>query len=328
MFNQLNSLTQRNFLCFIKDPRRVFFTFLSPLLATIIFLLFAQSLFNTDTYFAATFGALTKLNISDADKQALIGSVESQKVVNSFIDGSFCAGLIGVTTITTALSLCSVMVDDARKKVLNDLFITPVKGGVVRLSYLAFNFIITTFISVIILCFIFVYQSIRGTFYYSNLQAFKVLGLVILSCFINSAFFVFLISYVKSNNAFSAISAGISSVIGFFIGAFIPLSKLPVTLAEISSFMPGTQMVNAMKGILLPLSTHDSSLFENLIKFNEQHTHLPNQTLLKIFDISLNSISFNHLATKEVGELTNVLYPAIFGVIFLSLNFLIDFKKV
>ncbi|MEE3928296.1 ABC transporter permease [Mycoplasmopsis ciconiae] len=331
MFSQLYFLTKRNFISFIKEPKRVFFTFLSPLLATLIFLLFAQSLFNQETYsqsITAQIYALKTDSSAFALKGDLIKTLDPNKIVDAFIDSTFLAGLLGITTITTALSLCSIMVEDAKNKVLNDLFITPVRGGVVRMSYLGFNFVINTIISLIIMVFLFIYQAFRGTFYYHTDQVFIIIALVILSCLLNSAFFIFVISYVRNTNAFAAMSAGISSVIGFFIGSFIPLTQLPQSLAQVASILPGTQMVNAMKLTILPLNKFDPSIFQKALEFNQSSgLNIETNKLLSIIDLSVSSISFNKLFGIDVSQSVNIIYCASFTLIFIFLNFAVKFKK-
>jgi len=62
---------------------------------------------------------------------------------------------------------------------------------------------------------------------------------------------VFITSFIKSINAFGAISGILGTLIGFSSGIYMPLSILPKFIQKISSLIPFTHMTIHLKRLLL-----------------------------------------------------------------------------
>ncbi|TPR54101.1 ABC transporter permease [Metamycoplasma neophronis] len=250
---ELNYLVKRNIKLFFKDKRRVFTMFFSPLVTVLIFILFAKYLFT-----AGTTGA-------------------PEEIQNQIGAGSLMVGVLSMTTLTNAISLSVLIVSDNERKVLNDLSITPVRSSSIRMSYLIVNILINIAISTLIFILMLMYvaatkgfQKVEISYGWSGWdleplldapRTFAILGVVILSAIMNSAFFAFVFSYVKSSSAFSALVGALSSVSGFFIGAFVPIDRLPKGIAQASSLLPGAQITQALKYITFNNATFSSNEF-------------------------------------------------------------------
>ncbi|MBN4084678.1 ABC transporter permease [Mycoplasma sp. CSL10166] len=230
MFSQLSNLFKRHFLIFAKDKKRIFFTFMSPMIVLLCFALFARNIY-----------------IGQMPKQT------PEIIKNQYADISLMIGLLSVTTFTNAISLSSVMVTDSERKILNDLYMTPVKTSVIRLSYLLFNIFLNILITTIMYLISIFWMLGNKTFIVNNqttipfAKGMYIWFSVIVGCILNSAIFVFIFSYVSNSAAFSALSASLSGIAGFLIGAFVPLITFPRALAEISSLIPATQISNLIK---------------------------------------------------------------------------------
>ncbi|QJR44299.1 ABC transporter permease [Mycoplasma miroungirhinis] len=231
---QLWQLYKRHFLIFIKDRKRIFFTFMSPMIVFLCFILFARTIY----------------------KESLPSSI-SETIKNQYADINLMIGLLAVTTFTSAISLSAVMISDAEKKILNDLYMTPVKSSVVRFSYLLFNIFLNIIISTLMYLVSVIWMLIDKTFEVNGIKSingakgFYIWLFVIVGCVLNSSIFVFLLSFLKSSSAFSPISAALSAIAGFLIGAFVPLQTFPREVAEISSLIPSTQISNLIKHFAL-----------------------------------------------------------------------------
>ncbi|WP_426461615.1 ABC transporter permease [Mycoplasma hafezii] len=438
MFNQVGILVKRNFWIFFKDPKRIFFTFMSPMFILIIFILFSRSLFkdalptsavmtvntsldelwiklSTNQEFVSqiqianqsTFNQILTLYLTQSAEQlqnnkmfqgiwsnevhqainqvfwthfsnfnnqdiksvfvgvqngALVfqGNItvslneffnwskqntvlsqeftdfnafksmylaslfdpkfanstyfesifnkEISKQINDFTstlkgqyaDVSLICGLLSVTTLTTAISLCSVMVEDNQKKVLNDFYITPIRTSLVRISYVVFNIAVNILITTFIYLIGMLYLIGTKSFLFSAAQVFEIFGVIILGSIINSAIFTFILSYLKSVGAFSALSASLSAGAGFLIGAFIPLSQMPAALREISSVLPSTQINN---------------LFQEVIYGQ--------------IDIFANGLAANHpvIFGQNINEWQIVLYLLGWMVLVFAMNFFANMKS-
>ncbi|MFV8401439.1 ABC transporter permease [Mycoplasma sp. 2634B] len=223
---QLHWLVRRNFLLFFKDPRKILSTFMSPIITVFLFILFGKYLFSQQVASAP---------ISELEK-------------SQFIDASMLTGLLSLSTITTALSLSVFIVQDAEKKIFNDLAITPIKPSLIRFSYLIVNIILNVLICIVLYALFLVYMAINKTItLFTVISAFQMLGVVILGAVLNSAIFTFIFSFVKSVAIYSALLGMISSMSGFFIGAFVPLEVFPEVLRQILSVLPGTQITDLLR---------------------------------------------------------------------------------
>ncbi|WLP85417.1 ABC transporter permease [Mycoplasma seminis] len=223
---QLHWLVKRNMKLFFKDPKKIIMTFFSPIITIVIFILFGRYLFASQ---------LGKAPIPDL--------VKSQ-----FADGSLLVGLLGLTSLTNAISLSVFMVQDAEKKIFNDLAITPIKPSIIRFSYLLVNILLNIIISVVMYLIVIIYMAANGTLgVMSVATGFIILGIILLGCVFNSALFSFIFSFLKSISAFSALSGALSSVSGFLIGAFIPLTILPAWLSAFSTVLPSTEVVSLLR---------------------------------------------------------------------------------
>ncbi|MCU4116956.1 ABC transporter permease [Mycoplasma zalophi] len=234
MTSQLWHLYKRHFLIFIKDKKRIFFTFMSPMIVFLCFILFARAIY-----------------------KAQLPEMVPDNIKNQYADINLMIGLLSVTTFTSAISLSSVMISDAEKKILNDLYMTPVKSSIVRVSYLLFNIFLNIIITTLMYLVSIIWMLIDKTFTVNGIKSidvekgFYIFIFIIVGCLLNSSIFVFLLSFLKSSSAFSPISAALSAIAGFLIGAFVPLQTFPRGIAEISSLIPSTQISNLIKHFAL-----------------------------------------------------------------------------
>lgn len=320
--SKLMHLTRRNLIIFFKDKRRIFFTFMSPLIVLLCFVLFAR-----------------KIYLSQMPEYL------PAKIKDQYADISMLIGLLSVTSFTNAISLSSIMVTDTERKVLNDLYISPVRAGIVRFSYLIYNIIlnicITLFIFVIGICWMGINKtlvvevkntdfqkmfnipeilktldpsklantlndsSLTKTYYsFDTAKVFIVIGLIILAAFLNSSLFVFILSFLNNTSAFSAISASLSAIAGFLIGAFVPLHTFPRAVAEFSSLIPSTHISNMIRHFITQglIFSEKDPIIQKL--FIEKHA---------IYD-------FNILFGQDIKWWGSLIYTASWTLLMMTLN--------
>ncbi|AWX69205.1 ABC transporter permease [[Mycoplasma] anseris] len=293
---QMWRLFKRNCLCFIKEPKRIFITALSPLIVFLCFILFAKNIYKEQLGFA--------FKTQEVYDGLYLFSEDAKKMLqNEYADWFLLIGLITVTTFTNALAISSVMVSDAEKKVLNDLFITPVRSSVIRFSYLFFNIVVNMVITSFIYLVTLGWMGIDHTLTFSVNVGFRIWGIAMLGCLFNSAMIVFFISYVKNIGVYSALNSVLSMVAGFLTGAFVPLNTLPRAVAETTSLFPTTQIGNLIRGSLL----------------DGKHVFL---------NSAANSRAFFFWMKPESIELWHMaLFVGIMTIFFLVLNFTVSYNR-
>ncbi|QSF13399.1 ABC transporter permease [Mycoplasma sp. Mirounga ES2805-ORL] len=222
---QINILLKRNMIRFWKSKTRIFFTFLSPLFYLLIYFLFVKN------------------TISRNAPTAEIGKIMA--------DSYLLFGIVSVTTLTSALSICSIMMEDKENQVLPDLLITPTKSSHIRFAYVLSNFIINTVVSLFVFIIVIIYMAINKTLInpWTNYVAF--IPLIVVSTLINALIFTLIVSFIKQRTIYTVLVSIVSSVIGFFIGAYTPWNIMPDFILQISSEFPQTQLTNIFKWLSL-----------------------------------------------------------------------------
>ena len=66
----------------------------------------------------------------------------------------------------------------------------------------------------------------------------KLFGVIVLSAFASSAIASFIISFLKTNSAYSAASMIVGTLIGFLVGAYIPIGNLPENVQWLVKYFP------------------------------------------------------------------------------------------
>ncbi|MBU4690338.1 ABC transporter permease [Mycoplasma sp. ES3157-GEN-MYC] len=241
---QLNALLKRNFLCFFKSKSKVFFTFLTPLIYLFIYFILIRKLM------AGGFENIP--NASKITKDALV-------------DGFLLFGIISITTITTAVTGATQIVDDKLSGVLKDISITPIKSSTIRVSFILINWIINMIIStglfLIAICYMLIkHTAINGWYNYLYF-----VPMIVLSTLFNSILFTLIFSFFKNKSVYSAFCSLFSSIIGFLIGVYIPWNSLNNNvLLQICSVIPQTQFTNVFKYLSL------ANISENDINFGKE----------------------------------------------------------
>ena len=209
----MTTLAMRNVLLYFRDKLGVFFSLLSVLLIIALFVLF---LGNTITsYYGGSFE-------------------EVNEVVNNWI----FAGILGVTTVTTTKGAFVVMVNDKVHHLYKDFYSTPVQRYRIVAGYALGAFFVGTVMSIIILVVLTSYNAIMGNHVMSLLNMTKAMGILVLSVLLNSFMIFFFTMYIKTNQAFGAISTILGTLIGFLMGIYVPIGDLPGPIQTLIRFFP------------------------------------------------------------------------------------------
>lgn len=251
-FFALVKLAGRALKIFLLDKGAVLFSLLAPLI-----LLLLYALFLGDVLFSSVSSALPPgVNLPDS-------------TVKAFIDSWVTSGVMSVGCITVSLSANTVMVQDRERGFNRDALVSPVGGGVVTLGYFLYNFVVTLFICSVTLGVCFVYLAVSGSFLMTAADVFAVVGITALSCLSSTLVNVFISGFFRSNAAFSAFVGLVSAVIGFLIGAYMPLGILPGYVRALTCFFPGSYSASLfrcffMRGALSALGGTSAEAYSSL----------------------------------------------------------------
>lgn len=228
----MGKLTNRSLKIFCKDKASIFFSMLAPLIILIVYVLFLGDM------------------QTDALKQVLTGYDIDGKVIQAFIDGWMLAGVIGVACITVSFSAQIVMVQDKEQGTLSDMLVSPIKKGILTSSYFFSNYVITILICSIVVVVEFIYLACTGWFL-SIAQVFGIIGMVLLSSISSSLFSTLICKLLKTANSHGASVGIVSAVIGFVIGAYMPVSMFPKGLQYFTLLVPGTYSASVFRNLFM-----------------------------------------------------------------------------
>ncbi len=223
----LKSLIKRNTISFLRDKAAVFFSLLSALILIVIYFLFLGKQYTTGLDFAS----------------------EELKI---FLSTSVMMGaILIINTISLSTGTMGNIVNDLQNNKLNSFLVTPVKRYKIILSYFITSVLVTTTITLLMWLGTVLYVGIISGYWYTFLTILKISGLLILFTLISTSFMMFVISFIKSVNAFGVVSGISGSFIGMVCGIYMPLFILGKTMRYIASIFPFTHMTILLKQALL-----------------------------------------------------------------------------
>lgn len=217
----VSGLVERSLKIFLKDKASVFFSLLAPLIVLGLYLLFLGDI------------------QTDGIKAAFEGASIEEKLLKNFVDAWMLAGVVSVACVTVSFSVQGITVQDREKGVLNDMLASPISRGIIDISYLISNFVVTLCICLIVLAVAFVYVAITG-WALSFVDVVLLIALTIMSVFSASVISTLVGLAFRTSSQHSAFVGIISAVIGFVMGAFMPLSAFPKGVQYVTLFVPAT----------------------------------------------------------------------------------------
>lgn len=216
--NKLFVLTKRNIKIFFSNKSNLFFSSLSLIILVILhFMVFRTQ--NAD--------ALLSTGIKFSDKWAYW-----------FSDTLMLSSLLPIAGITISLTSLAQIVADKEKNIINDLYVSPISKITLLFGYLLSSMIIN-------ICLILVYLICLSAYFYFSygvfftlLQFFSIIGVMLLSSLLGNLFVLIIISFVKREQAMGAVGTILGTLMGFVCGAYIPVSLMGDTVLKIFTCLP------------------------------------------------------------------------------------------
>lgn len=215
------SLTKRHIQVFYRDKGAVFFSLLSPLIVFLLFLLFL---------------GVTQLT---SLKESLPNVDESK--LSLFINSWAYAGIVMTTAITTGLAALGVFVADRESGRFTDFAISPVPRWKVVVSYLLATASIATIITTVVYIAAQIHLLMQGATIPTPEILIQTVGRYLLIVFSFAALSSLVITFIKSNSAFTPLSAIVGTGIGFMAGIYVPLGIMSASVANVLNALPFAQ---------------------------------------------------------------------------------------
>ena len=225
----LKCLIKRNILIFLRDKTAVFFSFLSVMILLALYFLFIGRQFTSGSDFDG---------MSSNLKTYLSTSV-------------IMGGVLVINTVSLALGVMGNIITDMEYKILDGFLVTPVRRQKIVISYYISSIIVTATLTLMMWFITVIYVGLASTYWYSFGTILKVSGLIVFYTLISATLMIFLVTRLKSVNAFGTLSGVLGTLIGFMSGIYMPLIVLGQSMAYVASLVPFTHMTILLKQVIL-----------------------------------------------------------------------------
>jgi multidrug/hemolysin transport system permease protein len=202
----------RNLKIFFRDRAAVFFSLLAVFIIIGLYVLFLGDVFTS--------------------------SFEEMEGVRFLMDSWIMAGLLAVSSFTTTMGAFGIMVNDKMTKISKDFNSSPIKRSSIAAGYILSSFSIGVIMSVVTFILAEIYIITSGGDLLEFIPIMKILGLILLTTFVNTSIIFFIVSFFKSENAFATASSVIGTLIGFLTGIYLPIGQLPEVVQWIIKLFP------------------------------------------------------------------------------------------
>lgn len=225
-------MVKRNLKIYFQDKAAVFFSMLSVIIIFALYIFF----------------------IGDSISSGLKFLPHPNRLMRAWM----LAGMLASASITTSLGAYGVMISDRENKTIKDFYSSPVSRRQIAGGYIITGFIISIIMSIFTLIFGEIYMGMIGGAVLDMDILLKLFGVIVLSAFASSAIASFIISFLKTNSAYSAASMIVGTLIGFLVGTYIPIGNLPENVQWLVKYFPCAHSAVLYRQLLM-----ESSIKEN-----------------------------------------------------------------
>jgi multidrug/hemolysin transport system permease protein len=191
------------------------------------------------------------------------------------VSGILLVGIIGSAMITVPYTCLQTIVRDRETKTSDDICATPMKRWKIILSYFTASVISSFIVTGIIFTIGITVIGFMGDLHMSALSLLSCYGILLLGAVSSTALFMLIVINFKRVSASSAFFGILSSVAGFVIGAYIPLSQFSDTIQTVCYLFPASHIAvlfrnSILNGVLDSMNTSigglDNGLFVSAVK--------------------------------------------------------------
>jgi multidrug/hemolysin transport system permease protein len=218
---------------FLRDKTAVFFSFLSIIILLVLYFAFLGENF-----------------VSELRDPAYANLIDP-KLIDYIKISNMMGGILVINTVSLSFGIMGNIITDLEQRSLDAYLVTPVKRYKIIFSYYASSIIVTTFFTVVMWLFTIIYVGLLSGYWFPISVIFYAMALLIFFTFISASLMIYLVTLLKSVNAFGTLSGVLGTVIGFTCGIYMPLVILTPAIQSVASAIPFTHMTILLKNELL-----------------------------------------------------------------------------
>ena len=230
---EFSSLVKRHMLKFLRDKTAVFFSFLSVLILLVLY-----------------FAFLGENYVSELRKPEYVGLIDSG-LIDYIKVSNMMGGILVINTISLSLGIMGNIIMDMEQRSLDAYLVTPVRRYKIVFSYFVSALIVTIFFTAIMWGITVIYLGLTSGYWFPISVILITLALLVLFTFISASLMIYLVTILKSVNAFGTLSGVLGTLVGFMCGIYMPLVIFSKGVQHVASLIPFTHMTILLKNVLL-----------------------------------------------------------------------------
>jgi len=178
--------------------------------------------------------------------------VNGQEIMDSWL----IAGLLTITSFTSAMGAYGVMVEDKARGISKDFYASPVSRKNIVAGYVLSALVTGFIVGVITLVLGEVYIVSNGGKWLDVLSFIEVIGALIITSVMNNSLLFVLVSFFSTPVSFSAASTLVRTLIGFITGIYVPTGVLSNSMQWVIKLFPVSHAGALLRQIIMdkPLS--------------------------------------------------------------------------
>ncbi|AXE37414.1 ABC transporter permease [Acidipropionibacterium virtanenii] len=213
------AFVRRNLTIYFRDRAGVFLSLLSAVILLLLYTLFLGSL------------------QIDSIKESLPAASDDD--IHAFVNCWVLAGIVMITTFTTSFGAMGVFVDDRVFGRFKDFRVAPMRRFQLILGYQGAAFIVSSLMSLVIMVIgVALLMAVHSVDVISWPGLALAAGYVLLLSAAFSAVSSFVLTFVRSSNAYTAVSTIVGTLLGFLAGAYLPVGLLSSTVRDVINALP------------------------------------------------------------------------------------------
>lgn len=221
----MTAFMKRNLKLYIRDRGAVAFSLLAVVIVIALYVLFLGDVYTGD-----------------------LGNVDGAK---EMMDSWVMAGVLAITSMTTTLGILGNLVRDREERTVKDFYIAPVKRWHIAGGYLLSAYLVGVIMSLLAFLFAEGYIAGNGGVLLAPGAVVRIVGMILLTSFMNTAFMLFIVTCLKSQNAYTTASTVIGTLIGFLTGIYLPVGMLPEAVQWIIRAFPVSHAALIFRNIMM-----------------------------------------------------------------------------
>ena len=225
------TLTKRHLKMIFSNKIRMFYTLMVPIIILVIYIIFLRQM-----EFTAIENELQKMHIDTTNSEYK----ELSRLIAMVVDAWMLSGIVSISSITISLQTNSLIVEDKENGINKDFVSSPINKNILIASYFLYNFLITLFLSFLVLITSFIFLAVYGEMYLTFTDIIMMFGTVFLTTIPTTLLTVFICIFIKTEPVLASVIAIFSAAIGFLTGAYMPIAMLAKPIQYLCSFIPGT----------------------------------------------------------------------------------------